>query len=359
MSVVNLGVCALVGLLCGIGGAQADPPARAGLALVIGNRNYQSLPPLAACQASANALAAALRKRNYSVVEQLDATNGQMEAAFLGFAKRHAADPDAPGFVYYCGYADSLEGRVFLLPAPARITRKTDLLVEGVVAGSLLDALSENRGGGGAGGGLAVLDVFAAPSNATAPGLDALATSRGLARDGYIGAVESDTGEAPSPVAQALVDALDAPIVELQQTLPGLRDHLAGARSVALAAVAPPASSVYLAGAPVAPEQALAEQASPKTAPVQPSPEALATPAPPSAQPAATISLPDEARMNEDERRRVQAALARLGYYDGVVDGIFGQETRAAIRRFQHEIGDQMTGRLSADEATRLVAGSG
>jgi len=352
-------IWALVGLLCSVGCANADPPAQGGLALVIGNRNYQSLPPLVACQASANILTAALRRRNYSVVEQLDATNGQMEAAIIGFAKRRAANPDAPGFVYFCGYADSLEGRAFLLPAPARITRKTDLLVEGVVAGSLLDALSENRGGGPAGGGLAVLDVFAAPSNAAPGGLDALATSQVLARDGYVAAVESGTGEAPTPVAQALADALAAPIVELQQTLPGLRDHLAGARNLALAAVAPPSSSVYLAGAPLPPKQAL-----PKAPPAQPSPEAPAAlpaspPAPPPANPVATIFLPDEALLNDDERRRIQAALARLGYYDGIVDGIFGQETRAAIRRFQHEIGAQMTGRLSADEATRLVNGSG
>jgi len=63
--------------------------------------------------------------------------------------------------------------------------------------------------------------------------------------------------------------------------------------------------------------------------------------------------------MSDAVLRRVQAALARLGYYDGIVDGIFGPETRAAIRRFQHEIGDPMIGRLSADEATRLVNGSG
>jgi len=63
--------------------------------------------------------------------------------------------------------------------------------------------------------------------------------------------------------------------------------------------------------------------------------------------------------MSDADRRRVQSALARLGYYDYIVDGIFGPETRAAIRRFQHEIGDQMTGRLNSDEATRLVNGSG
>jgi hypothetical protein len=43
--------------------------------------------------------------------------------------------------------------------------------------------------------------------------------------------------------------------------------------------------------------------------------------------------------MSKANRRQVQEALHRLDYYKGPVDGIFGRLTRAAIRRFQHEIG--------------------
>jgi peptidoglycan hydrolase-like protein with peptidoglycan-binding domain len=59
--------------------------------------------------------------------------------------------------------------------------------------------------------------------------------------------------------------------------------------------------------------------------------------------------------MTDDDRKTVQQALVRLGYYDRQVDANFGPETRAAIRRFQHEIGGDMTGHLTADQATRLV----
>lgn len=353
MSAVTVRYAAIgvvVGLILGISGAKADSPAQGGLALVIGNRGYQSLPPLVACQTSANIVTAALRNRNYSVVEQLDATNGRMEAAIIDFGKRRAANPDAPGFVYYCGYASSLEGRVFLLPTLATITRTTDLLVQGVVAGSLLDALAQNRGDS-PGGGLAVLDVFAAPSNAAPGDLDGLATPPRLARDGYIAAIESGASEAPSPVAQALAETMTAPTVDVQQALPRLRERLAGARGVTLAAMAQPTSPVYLAGALGAPERALPEVSTPAPPPSEPPPTAL--------PPTATVVLPDEDWMSDAERRRVQMALARLGYYDSVIDGIFGPETRAAIRRFQHEIGDQMTGRLRSEEATRLVSGSG
>ena len=59
--------------------------------------------------------------------------------------------------------------------------------------------------------------------------------------------------------------------------------------------------------------------------------------------------------MTEADRRDVQSALVRLGYYGSPVDGVFGPDTRAAIRRYQHEIGGEMTGRLTADQATKLV----
>jgi peptidoglycan hydrolase-like protein with peptidoglycan-binding domain len=46
-----------------------------------------------------------------------------------------------------------------------------------------------------------------------------------------------------------------------------------------------------------------------------------------------------------------------LDYYKGPVDDVFGPLTRAAIRRFQHEIEADTTGHLTAEEANRLVNG--
>jgi peptidoglycan hydrolase-like protein with peptidoglycan-binding domain len=60
--------------------------------------------------------------------------------------------------------------------------------------------------------------------------------------------------------------------------------------------------------------------------------------------------------MTAAERRRVQIDLAQLGYYDGRIDGVFGANTRAAIRRYQHELRADMTGTLTPDQAARLFA---
>ena len=59
--------------------------------------------------------------------------------------------------------------------------------------------------------------------------------------------------------------------------------------------------------------------------------------------------------MSAANRRQIQEALRRLDYYKGPVDGILGPKTRAAIRRFQHEITADTTGHLTAEEANRLV----
>jgi peptidoglycan hydrolase-like protein with peptidoglycan-binding domain len=94
---------------------------------------------------------------------------------------------------------------------------------------------------------------------------------------------------------------------------------------------------------------------SPATQVVETAPTA-ARPTPPVTDVAPPMpALPDEGAMTDSERRRMQEALARIGYYGGRVDGLFGPETRAAIRRFQHEIGVETTGVITGEQAARLV----
>ena len=89
----------------------------------------------------------------------------------------------------------------------------------------------------------------------------------------------------------------------------------------------------------------------PSTSPSAPAPAAaVEAPSAPSPPP-----MPAEAAMSDTNRRQVQETLHRLGYYQGPVDGIFGPLTRAAIRRFQQDIGTRPTGSLTADEANRVV----
>lgn len=51
---------------------------------------------------------------------------------------------------------------------------------------------------------------------------------------------------------------------------------------------------------------------------------------------------------------RVQAALMRLGIFEGDIDGVLGPQTRAAIREFQKSKGIKQTGRMDVDTLTNL-----
>ena len=51
---------------------------------------------------------------------------------------------------------------------------------------------------------------------------------------------------------------------------------------------------------------------------------------------------------------RVQAALMRLGYYNGDIDGLLGAQTRSAITAYQKAQGLRQTGRMDINTLTKL-----
>src|SRR5262245_64624845 len=80
-------------------------------------------------------------------------------------------------------------------------------------------------------------------------------------------------------------------------------------------------------------------------------------PAPPSSTDLAA-AMRAEDKMNPENRRQVQKALQRLGYYEGPLEGIFGPATRSASHQFQESTGAEANGRLNETEDTRLVRGT-
>jgi His-Xaa-Ser repeat protein HxsA len=51
---------------------------------------------------------------------------------------------------------------------------------------------------------------------------------------------------------------------------------------------------------------------------------------------------------------RVQAALMRLGYHTGDIDGRLGPETREALKRYQRDHKLKETGRMDLETLTNL-----
>ncbi len=371
---IRIDVLALLGVLCGAlfccsAALAADAPAPGShLALVIGESAYRPLPPLPVCAGSARSVGAALRHDGFAVTQLINASNGEIAAALTKFGKRLAHAPGSTAVLYFCGYAAGLNARGFLLPVEANIERRFDVITQGIVATSALTTVA----GPATAAGLLVLDVFPRPGDHALAPLARLTEAAARPGDGYLAVAETHPNDAQTPLTTALVAALSAPTVETGKLVDEARRRVATIAGSKVIAAQAPTSTTYLAGGPPpAPAPAKPPPAPPPKQPtaetaVPAEPAGPAAPAPSPARPAAEASappaaatgplMPDEAHMSDADRRRVQAALALLGYYSGRIDGVFGPETRAAIRRFQHEIGVDMTGELTAAEAQRLVA---
>jgi hypothetical protein len=330
---------------------SAGAAAPGGVALVIGNGAYDYLPPLPACPESAREVGAALRGAGFDVSEKEDVSSGEMEAALIDFAHRLGATPASGALIYVCGYAGDYDGRDFLLPVSAAVAHPSDLLAQGLLAKSLLNTMAEADQGSG----LLLIDAVAYPGAEATLGFGALKQASLPERIGVAAAIEAKPDAAPTPIARALVSALKTPDIEISALLADLTHALPPGSGVSLAANRPPTATALLEAPSVRSKPAPPATPPIATPPVASAanPPAVGATSPPLPAPVAPAS---EAAMSDAERRRVQIALAQLGYYSDRIDGVFGPGTRAAIRRFQHEIKANMTGVLTPAETSRLLA---
>ncbi len=284
-------------------------------------------------------------------MERSDLGRGEFDTSIGVLARRLAAAPSALGALYYCGYALEFNGRSFLLPASATIARDYDVLTQGIIAKSLVDSLIRAQESTG----FVVLDVFRTPAASAPTGLGGLAEQMRPSNFAVIGASNDGTADGPTAASLALRDQVAEGEVSPDTFMSGMRRRLS--KTAAVTAHFVPAierSAVEPGGrrdaSPLAAPVASAGPAA-HPAPPPPEPSVVALPVAPPQR----LTMADEDQMSEQDRRRIQMILATMGYYSGRIDGTFGPETRAAIRRYQFEIKSEMTGRLSAEQATRLA----
>jgi len=343
----------LLGFILACSGVTVARSEQLRIALVISNGQYASMPVLARCSVSATVVRDALRGIGFDVVERTDLGRGEFDTAIGALARRAAASPSALAALYYCGYAVEFNGRSFVLPA--NITRDYDVLTQGIISKSLVDSLIRAKESTG----FVLLDVFRTPDTSVTTGLGGLIEQMQPSNFAVIGSSNSGATEGPTAASLALRDQTAERELSLAAFINGMRRQLSKDAAVTAHFIPAIGGPSFLTGgtrdaSPPAATQPAAS-AAPAAAAVRPAPPAPSVETPPAASPPPRQAMADEDQMSEQDRRRIQVVLATMGYYGGRIDGTFGPETRAAIRRYQFEIKAELTGRLNAEQATRLV----
>ena len=202
------------------------------IALVIGNGRYSGdTPPLANPPNDARLMTAALKTSGFEVIELIDGDRRTMKRAISDFGARlEEAGENSVGLFYYAGHGVQVNGRNYLIPIGAEISREPDVDSEAVTAASILGQMEFARNRlnfvildscrnnpysrgfrGAATGGLARM-------NASRGTLVAYATGPGeVALDG--------TGE-NSPYTLALIKAMAVPGLAVEQMFKRVRQNV-------------------------------------------------------------------------------------------------------------------------------------
>lgn len=321
---------------CGVSAAHSESSR---IALVIANGQYTNFPAVSRCAPAAATARDSLRAKGFEVIDRNNLGRGEFDTAIGLLARRIATSPPTVAVLYFCGYAADFNNRSFLLPVSAVLARDNDLLSQGILIKSVIESLRRTPDSAG----LVLLDVFQ-PPDAPSGRMGQLAEHVPASTFAVIAAGNEPSGEGATALALGLRDEISATDAGVSSVTAGLRRRLAK-ESVTAQIIAATGDAAFAAEKPPAPPPAASIAPPPPVLPPQPSFKTA---------PQQRI-MAEEDQMSDGDRRQVQTVLASIGYYSGRIDGTFGPETRAAIRRYQFEIKAELTGRLTAEQATRLV----
>ena len=350
--------------------AEADKAA-----LVIGNGTYASGHPLAACDQSARDVGGWLQGQGFEVVQVLDASSVDMRKAIGDFLAQVSGAPPKATIIYVCSFAAVANQRLFMLPVDSDTDQPTRLETQGVILKALLNTLAGSNG-------VLFADLAMQPDKNAADAIDQV--QAGLPSGVHLAIVaRNDDGvgtlgrSLPSLLSSSGQDwarlsaafqaqygsaqgnrlAVFAP---LAGPMPPVLD--AGDGSAPAPSVAPSTGAVKSAptiSAEVVPLKVPPQAVGPaKTGPDRPAPAASggATPGAVS-NPEAVPPAPAVQRATRPDRKtsRIQAALARGGFYRGPINGRLDTRTKHAIRAFQKRIGDAPSGVLTQIQIAKLL----
>ncbi|MEC9431563.1 MAG: peptidoglycan-binding domain-containing protein [Pseudomonadota bacterium] len=284
--------------------------------------------------ARADALQARLQVIGAETLRSADPNNAEMRSMLRRFTAE-AADSRA-AFVYLDAPAVAFEAREFVVPAEARLGRPTDLFTQAIPLMAFARAAAQAGQGG------AVVLTVGAPPAALPEGLATLDRAPAPA------AGSSPVLVAPYGRSDAVVQVISAVTRDETIEVGALLRRMQVGEGVSVSEL--PAAPIYLRR-PAQPEaeEAVAALALP----------AAAEEAPDAAAPAETVAELEllEQSLSRAAKRAIQRELRDLGHYPGLVDGVFGPQTRGAITAYQQARTEEDTGFLTRRQLLDLRAG--
>jgi Putative peptidoglycan binding domain len=285
--------------------------------------------------------------------------NAQLRSIVTRFA-REAAESRAT-FVYLDAPAVTFEGRSFVLPKGATLNNPTDLFTQAIP----IQAFARSAGQAEQGGGVAmtvVAQAGALPAGLTkadrapdaVPGSAAVLVAGVDVFKPLLSIVESFATREEIEVGAMLKQMSGQPGVTVSE-IPRI--------PILLRVAAVPQASAPQAEAPASPVAAVAAAPEATEAPEAPAvsaPPAIVTEEPVKNEVKAPETLKDltllEQSLSRAAKRSIQRKLRDLGHYKGLVDGIFGPQTRDAIKAFQTGRLEQPTGFLDRQQQLDLTS---
>lgn len=271
--------------------------------------------------------------------------NAQLRSIVTRFA-REAADSRAT-FVYIDAPAVNFEGRTFVLPRDATLKNPTDLFTQGIAIQAFARSAAQAEQGGAV-----AMTVTALGGDLP----DALSVTER--------APEAVPGSGAVLVASAdtfgtLLAALEGASTQEEIELGAILRELSGKGGITVSEV--PRTPILLR---IAARSPVSDQPDPASTPSIALPEAPATPATTGTTDEGAVEPEDilaelallEQSMSRAAKRSVQQKLRDLGHYNGLVDGIFGPQTRDAIKAFQTSRSEETTGFLNRRQQLDLIS---
>ncbi len=128
---LSLSLCWLA-LPCFVDPAAAQQPQEKRIALVVGDGNYEKAP-LATAANDAGLIAQTLQAAGFDVIGARDLDADGLRNSFHDFIEKVQADPsNTVAMIYLSGYAVQLAGENYFIPVDSKISRDTDIPIEGL-----------------------------------------------------------------------------------------------------------------------------------------------------------------------------------------------------------------------------------